>query len=280
MENNELTALIKLLDDTDPMVFDAVRTKLLEADENIIPDLQSAVSFSQNELFVERTDKIINTLRYRNLDKELINWINSKSNDLLYGSYLIAKYQYPEIEFDDVEEKLNKIINDLRLEINLYLTGLQQIRKINHILYNIHRFTGDFSNIINPENSYVNKVLERKKSNDISIAILYIHIAQKLGLPVYGIDFPRNFLLAFIDEKTKDALFYINPFNKGAIVTKKDIESFLKNHQIKSKRNFFEACSNYSILKRLLKFLVQSYIRKNNKEKLEEIKRILLFFEK
>jgi regulator of sirC expression with transglutaminase-like and TPR domain len=69
----------------------------------------------------------------------------------------------PKLNFEDVEEKLNKIINDLRLEINLYLTGLQQIRKINHILYNIHRFSGDFSNIINPENSYVNKVLEKEK---------------------------------------------------------------------------------------------------------------------
>lgn len=280
MENNELEALIKLLDDTDPVVFNAVRTKLLEAGENVILELQSAASISKNELFVERANKIINELRYRNLDKELIDWINNKSNDLLYGSYLIAKYQYPEIEFNDVEDKLNRIINDLRLEINLYLTGLQQIRKINHILYKIHRFSGDFSNIINPENSYVNKVLERKKSNDISIAILYIHIAKKLGLPVYGVDFPRNFLLAFIDEKTKEALFYINPFNKGAIVTKKDIEAFLKNHQIKSKRNFFDVCSNYTILKRLLKFLVHSYIRKNNKEKLEEVKRILLFFEK
>ncbi|MCD4792762.1 MAG: transglutaminase-like domain-containing protein [Bacteroidales bacterium] len=280
MENNELKALIKLLDDTDPIVYDAVKIRLLEADENIIPDLQSAVSISRNQLFIERTAGIINNLRYRNIDKELNNWVKSESNDLLYGSFLIAKYQYPKINFNDVNEKLNKIINDLRLEINLYLTGLQQIRKINHTLYNIHRFTGDFTNIINPDNSYVNKVLERKKSNDISIAILYIHIAQKLGLPVYGINFPRNFLLAFIDEKSEDTLFYINPFNKGAIITKKDIEAFLKNHQIKSKGNYFEVCSNYTILKRLLKFLVHSYSRKNNKEKLDEIKRILLFFEK
>jgi len=278
MKKEELTALLKLLDDTDPMVYNAVKNKLLEADEKIIQDIQTAISISKDNIFVQRADDIINTIRYKKIDNEIVEWINNKQNDLLYGAYLIAKYQYPEIEFEDVNEKLNKIINDLRLEINLYLTGLQQIRKINHILYNIHRFSGDFSNIINPENSYVNKVLERKKSNDISIAILYIHIAQKLGLPVYGVDFPKNILLAFTDKNTKEALFYINPFNKGAVITKKDIESFLNNHKIKTKRKYFETCSNATILIKLLRFLIHSYSSKNNAEKLEEIKRILSFF--
>ena len=279
METNELDALIRLLDDTDSMVYNAVKEKLLNADEKIIPELQFAMSTSRDDLFIERADFIINRLIFKKLDDELVDWINTKNNDLLYGSFLIAKYQYPELNFDDVEARLDKIINDLMLEINLYLTGLQQVRKINHILYSIHRFSGDFSNIIDPDNSYVNKVLERKKSNDVSIAILYIHIAQKLGLPVYGIDFPRTFLLAFVDKKTNEVLFYINPFNKGAIVTRRDIETFLQNHKIKSKKNYFELCSNKVILQRLLKFLMHSYGRKNNKEKLEEIKRLLLFFE-
>lgn len=279
METNELFALIRLLDDTDSVVFDAVREKLLNADEEIIPELQSAILRSKNDLFIERADSIINRIRFKKLDEELNQWIHTKNNDLLFGSYLIAKYEYPDLKFDDVEVQLDKIINDLRLEINLYLTGLQQIRKINHILYSIHRFSGDFSNIIDPANSYVNKVLERKKSNDISIAILYLHIAQKLGLPVYGIDFPRNFLLVFCDEKTDEPLFYINPFNKGAIITGRDIKTFLKNHKIKSKKNYFEKCSNQLIIIRLLKLLMHSYGRKNNKEKIEEIKRLLLFFE-
>ena len=178
-----------------------------------------------------------------------------------------------------MEDKLNKIVSSLRSEINFYLTGLQQIRKINHVLYDIHRFTPDFSNIINPETSFLNKVLENKKSNDVLIAVVYIYISQKLGLPVYGVDFPRNFLLMFKDERSGDALFYINPFNKGAVVTKSDISRFLKNHKIKEKERFFKQCSNKLIIKRLLKFLMNSYIQKNDKVKTEEIKRILNLFD-
>jgi hypothetical protein len=99
MENSELKALLKLLDDKDPMVYDAVKRKLLEADEQIVREIQTAVSISKNNLFVERADEIIHTLQHRKIDKEMITWVNTKRNDLLYGAYLIAKYQYPEIEF-------------------------------------------------------------------------------------------------------------------------------------------------------------------------------------
>jgi len=277
MKKSELQALINLLDDKDPFVFNAVRKKLSESDE-AVSELKMLVSNSKNDLLTERAKDIIRQHHFRKSDEEFKHWLKNDKR-LLYGAFLIAKYRYPEIIYEDVEDKLNKIVSSLRSDINFYLTGLQQIRKINHVLYDIHRFTPDFSNIINPETSFLNKVLENKKSNDVLIAVVYIYISQKLGLPVYGVDFPRNFLLMFKDERSGEALFYINPFNRGAVVTKSDIIRFLKNHKIKEKARFFKQCSNKLIIKRLLKFLMNSYIQKNDKTKTEEIKRILNLFD-
>ena len=277
MKKTELKALINLSDDKDSTVYNAVRKKLLQFDEHIIPDLQAAINQSDNKLSAQRLEDIINELNFKKSDKDFSEWLKN-DRKLLYGAFLIAKYQYPEIIYEDVEDKLNKIVSDLHTEINFYLTGLQQIRKINHVLYDIHRFSPDFSNIINPEMSYLNKVLENKKSNDVLIAVVYIYVAQKLGLPVYGVDFPRNFLLMFKDERSGEVLFYINPFNKGAVVTKNDIKTFLKNHKIKSKNYYFKQCDNKQIIKRLLQLLMTSYIHKNNTQKTEEIKRILNLF--
>jgi len=278
MEKSELKALINLLDDKDFFVYNAVRKKLLQSDEKIMSELETVISTSENNLLTERIKEIIKQHHIRKFDKDFKNWLKN-DRSLLYGAFLIAKYQYPEIVYEDLEDKLNKIVSSLRTEINFYLTGLQQIRKINHVLYDVHRFTPDFSNIINPDTSFLNKVLENKKSNDVLIAIVYIYIAQKLGLPVYGVDFPRNFLLMFKDERSGEALFYINPLNKGIVVTKNDINKFLRNHKIKNKEKFFKPCSNKIIIKRLLKFLMNSYIQKNNKTKTEEIKRILNLFD-
>ncbi len=279
MNKNQIHALINLLDDPDPVVYVTVFESIVKLDDTVIPLLQTITKSNENKLLQERAENIIDIIRKRRLDDDFKTWIDEKDNDLIYGAFIIAKYHYPEITFDELKNNLNKIINDLQLEINFYLTGLQQIRIINHMLFDIQRFTGDFSNIIDPRNSYLNKVIERKKSNDISLAILYMHIAQQLGLPVYGIDFPGNFLLAFVDEKTKEAIFYINPFNKGTIVTKRDIDNFMKNHKIIYRENYFELCSNNTIIKRLLKFLMQSYIQKNDRENAKEIKRILTFFQ-
>ncbi|MCF6366854.1 MAG: transglutaminase-like domain-containing protein [Bacteroidales bacterium] len=280
MKSRELSALIKLLDDTDTIVFSAVQEKLLNADEKIIPDLEVAVSLSNDDLFIDRTISIINSLRRSKLDIELASWINNKDNDILFGSYLIAKYKYPNLIFEDIEDKLIKIINDIRSEINFFsLTSLQQIRNINNLLFSVQRFKGGFSNIINPDNSYINKVLERKKSNDITISIIYLFITQKLNLPVYGIDFPGNFLLVFLDEQNKEPVFYINPINKGAIVTKKDIDVFLKNRKIKSGNKRLKPCSNKVVLKRLLKFLMHSYLKKSDADNLDDIKHLIKLFE-
>jgi regulator of sirC expression with transglutaminase-like and TPR domain len=278
MEKDQISALINLLDDPDAVVYNAIFDKIVQLDQSVIPIIQSATKNNKNKLFLDRAELIVDIIRKKSLDNELKKWITQEKNDLIYGAYIIAKYRYPEITFQELDENLSQIIRELQHEINNYLTGLQQIRKINHVLFDIYRFTGDFSNIIDPRNSFVNKVIERKKSNDISLAILYLHISQKLGLPVYGIDFPGNFLLAFVDEKTKEAIFYINPFNKGTIVTGRDIDNFMKNHKIIYRENYFELCSNNAIIKRLLKFLMQSYLQKNDKENVKEIKRILTFF--
>ncbi len=277
MNRNDLYALLKLLDDRDNEVFKIVRNKLLQSGEEYIPEMLAFAQNSRNVLLQKRTEEIVSKIQQTKIDTEFKNWLKNDQN-LLYGAFLVAKYPYPDIEFSDIENKLNKIIAGLRAEINIYLTGLQQIRKINHILYEIHRFGPDFSDFLNPDASFLNRALENKKSNDVLIAIVYLHIAQKLALPVYGVDFPGNFLLMFKDERLGEALFYINPFNKGAVITKNDINTFLKNHKLQAKKRYFEPCSNKVIIKRLLHFLLNSYIKKNNKQKTEEIKRILNFF--
>ncbi|NPA67968.1 MAG: hypothetical protein GXO50_05100 [Chlorobi bacterium] len=277
MKQSELQALISLLDDKDPVIYEAVKNRLLQAGESVIPDLQISSLYLNNDLFTERTDEIISLLRFRKLDKDFKQWIKNDGR-LLYGAFLTAKYQYPDLVYEDIESKLNKIVSDLRSEIHLYLTGLQQIRKINRILYEVHRFSPDFSDVVNPDTSFLNKVLESKKGNDVLIAVVYIYVARKLGLPVYGVDFPRNFLLMFKDERTGEALFYINPYNNGTVVTENDISVFLKKHKIKIRKSYFEPCSDIQIIKRLLKILMNSYIQKNNRRKTEDIRHILNLF--
>jgi len=123
-------------------------------------------------------------------------------------------------------------------------------------------------------------VLESKKGNQISLAIIYSIIAQKLDIPIYGVNLPQHFILAYEDENEKAAdengiLFYINVFNKGYVFGKKDIDQFLKQLNIQPEKFFYEPCSNTEIIKRVLRNLISSYEELGSEEKVKELRDLL-----
>jgi regulator of sirC expression with transglutaminase-like and TPR domain len=110
----------------------------------------------------------------------------------------------------------------------------------------------------------ISQVLESKKGNQISLAIIYSIIAQKLDIPVYGVNLPQHFILAYVDESQETEfeggiLFYINAFNKGFIFGRRDVDMFLKQLNLKFDKQFYEPCSNPDIIKRVLRNLISAY---------------------
>jgi len=164
-------------------------------------------------------------------------------------------------------------------------TALENIRVLNLIFFKSYKFTGNFTNLFAPQNNFINQLIETKKGNPLSLGILYSVIARKLGLPVYGVNLPRNFLLVYLDEYKSDAtleadlaqhiLFYINPFRKGAILSRKDIEHFLSSQNIKIEKSFFIPGSNRNIIKRLILNLVSSYEKLGYQDKVDSFKNLL-----
>ena len=125
---------------------------------------------------------------------------DTEQNDLLRGVFLISRYQYPDLEIKEMEISLDRIIKDVWLELNNNLTALEKVRILNHIIYDVHGFTKNTKNFYSPQNSFINQVLETGKGNPISLAVVYIIIAQRLNLPVYGVNLPKNFILAYRDQ--------------------------------------------------------------------------------
>ena len=128
--------------------------------------------------------QLIQEIHFGNIEKYLTNWVETGGQDLLEGAFIVARLQYPDLSIN----YLNGIIDDLRqdiwLELNPNLTALEKVRIINHFLFEVHKFSGNIYNMYSPQNSYINQVLETKKGNPVSLSIVYICIAQKLGIPI------------------------------------------------------------------------------------------------
>ncbi len=284
MDKEKVHALISLLDDPNEVVFNTVEEELLKEEVGVIDELEKAWESSRNDVFQRRVENIIHTLQLKDVKSLLSKWIKEGAKDLLYGAFIIAKYQYPELVYDELNQKIDRIRRDVWLELNDHLTALEKVRIMNHILFDIHKFVRNNSNFFAPQNSYINEVIENKKGNPISLSIIYSVIAQRLGLPVYGVNLPKNFILCYLDDhmiepQDDEVMFYINPVNKGAILGRREIEYFLKQQKLKAEYSYFNPCSNLDIVKRLLYNLSYAYENQGSELKKAEIKELMSLFE-
>ena len=287
ISNKDLNALINLLDDPDDGVFSVVRNKLLDLGEKVIPVLESAWETSFNPLLQTRIENIIHRIQFEKIKDALAQWKKTETNDLWEGAMLIVRYQYPDINEEKLQKQVQLIKQDVWLELNENLTALEKIKVINHIMFDVHRFGGNTENYHAPENSFLNKVIENKKGNPLSLSILYLLIARQLELPVYGINLPEHFVLAYIDEHEDVShpwedriLFYINPFSKGAVFSRKEIDMFLKQLNIAPEKSYYTPCNNVHIVQRLIRNLISAYTRSGNSEKVEEMEELIRVLEK
>jgi len=282
-ENTELDALISLLDEPDDTIFVQVRNKISTYGTEAISSLETAWDNSSDKFTQNRIENIIHEIQLNNLIFELNKWRHYHFNDLLKGFILVAKYQYPDLIEKSITDKIGQIIQDVWLELNNNLTPLEKVKVLNHIIFDVHEFSANKANLYSPQNSYINTIFETKKANPISLSIIYMVAAQSLRIPVYGINLPQNFILAYTDqmigENTKilrnNILFYINAFNRGAVFTKREVELFIKQLNLKDDDSYFLPCTNIDTIRRVFNNLIFAYENLGMSEKTDEIKRIL-----
>lgn len=287
MDKDKLQALISLLDDPDEEVFQTVEGELLKGQVEIVPELEKAWENSLDGSYQQRLETLIHQLQFRDVKSQLRDWILN-SDDLLFGAYLVSKYQYPGLKYDDVNTQVTKIRMEVWLELNDHLTALEKVRMINHIIFNVHGFSRNTSDFLSAQNSLICDVLDTRKGNPITLSIIYSVVAQRLGLPVFGVNLPKNFILAYMDETSDLArtdegvdgavLFYINPINKGTVLGKKEIEFFIRQQKLELKVSYFLPCNNREIIQRMLNNLLVAYESAGQKGKVSEIEELLMMF--
>ena len=277
---SEVNSLIRLLDDPDSEIYDHVHQKLLSYGVEAIQYLESAFEQAFDSIQQERIANLVHEIQFSTLKTDLQLWHQGGSFDLLQGILIINRYQYPDLDEQKVINQVEAIKRDIWLQMMNEASPVEQIKLMNHVFYSIHGFSGNTTNHRDPQNSFISQVLETKKGNQISLAIIYSIIAQKLDIPVYGVNLPQHFILAYLDESQETEfeggiLFYINAFNKGFIFGRRDVDMFLKQLNLKFDKQFYEPCSNADIIKRVIRNLISAYEHLGSSEKVDELNELL-----
>lgn len=274
MIERELKALISLLDDPDDNIYHEIKNKIISYGDDVIPHLENAWETSFNQLLQERIESIIHFLQFSSVKNSLELWKNTPEKKLLEGALIVAKYQYPDLNTTQIQEYIDKLTQEVWLELADNLTALEKIKVVNKIIFDLHDFNGNTKNINSPQNSYINNVIETKRGNPITLGIIYLAVCQRLNIPVYGVNVPAHFILAYA-EKKDDVLFYLNLFNKGAVFFKKDIDKFLEQLKTEPKKEYYIPCNNKTIITRLIQHLVYTYDNMGYLDKKNELQELL-----
>lgn len=285
----KMEALVSLIDEPDPEVFRDISLNIHIFGTEIIPFLEHAWENHHQPDVQKRIETIIHQIQFDQICRELTAWIDRGGKDLLSACMIVARYAYPHLKEEDIEYELGKLRKEVWLELNENLTALEQIKVFNYVFYELQGFHGNITNYHAPENSYINKVLETKTGNPLSMGIIYMIIAQSLDLPIHGINLPDHFVLAYtgtslnpdtLEYSTNNVLFYINAFSKGSVFAVKDLEDFLKQLKQEPRQAYFQPCSNIDIIFRMLNNLAHAYKKESDTVKTREVEHLLTLFSK
>ena len=281
MPNSKVSALINMLDDPDERVFVAVSNQLIILGREVLPAIETTLDNCFDDVLLERLTMIRDLIYRDTLAEELSFWSKQDENDLLKGFMIASRTDNWHLDDVEILSQMAAIRTDVWIELHEGLTAMENIKVINHVLYNIHRFEANKEDITAPENSYLHTLLKSKKGSPLTLGMIYLIICRQLGMPVYGVNLPQHFVLAYLTQPNiyrptkNDILFYINPFNRGALFSRHEIDHFIGQLKIKPDPAFYLPCSNRDILKRLFNNLIFSFKSRNLEKKVGEIEFLL-----
>jgi regulator of sirC expression with transglutaminase-like and TPR domain len=284
IDKQKINSLISLVDDQDDDVFDLVQGQIIDLGKDVLPLLKKAYDETESNLMSLRLKKLISQLNLIKAREEILYWKNNNSRNLYEGLSIIARYQYPNLDIEKITKTIKIIRQELWLEVNDNMTAMEKVRIFNHLFFDIHMFHGDSKDFFAPENFFINDAILRKKGSPLILSTVYSIVAQSVNIPIYGVNMPNHFIVAYTDRlysqplsdiEINNVLFFINPFNRGEIYSLKEMRQFLSSMKVSPHNSYLLPCSNITIIKRNLKNLINAYKNLGKKEKVGEFEVLL-----
>ncbi len=260
----EISALFKLIDDPDEEVFNTIADRLLNYGTPIIPDLEHLWENTLDEATLERLEVMIYKLRLQDLKEAFVEWKSKPDPSLFEGAILVNKFQFPELATDNLRHQIEKIRRNIWLELNNYLTPLEQANVIRNILFSYYQIKGVEVNYERPEEFLISAPLQSKKGNAIANTLLYAELCQQLEIQAQFINIPKQCIIAFYASDWDPEEIVTNPQEfiqfyvegtTGNAFSQKDLDQYMIRSNIEPKNSYYKALSNVKIIKKhLLEF--------------------------
>ena len=274
LSENQKSALLKLLTDDDANVYHTIRGKILSygpsAGEWLRPHM-----LSSDPVLRRRAQELVQYLARQDADNRFLAFCLSQGEelDLEEGAWLLSRTQYPDITVAAYQALFDSYAADLRERVNPKASAEHILATINEYLFTELGFVGNETNYYEPDNSYLNRVLDRRTGNPISLCLVYLLIARRLRLPIAGIGMPGHFLIRF---QSSTGELFIDAFNRGRLLTKADCVKYLLHTSHGFQEGYLSPVSSRRMLLRVCSNLHQIYTQLELGEETSRLQRYIV----
>ncbi|MFQ5597122.1 MAG: SirB1 family protein [Nitrospiria bacterium] len=254
LPDHQIRALVQLLGDENIRVGKTIRARILALGTLAVPYLHEVLDH-RKAVLREKAAEMLSSIR-RETFAQRFEAFSKGDTDLEEGAFLLAQVAYPDLNVQDYRHRLDLMSLELKKCLRTSDDDDETIRIFNHYLFVKLGFRGNTADYGNPENSYINRVLDRKLGIPISLSALYLFLSRRLDLPVMGVGMPGHFLLAYgIGSCTQ----YLDPFNAGQCLSRDACVRFITRTGQAWREDYLAITGDREILARMIRNLIASY---------------------
>jgi len=272
LDATEIRSLIKLLDDESEEIVTTVKGKLLDKGIEIIPFLEEALAVSP--VLQERIRSIIHGLTTAEVRRQFEELSHGEQSDidLEMGVSTLARFGYPSEDLRWCSKLLDQFAQELDSKLDTHDDPLDIISNVTSFLSSEKGFKGNIEDYYNPENSYINRVLERRTGLPISLCVVYLLVAKRLNIPLFGVGMPGHFLLKYqVGEKE----IFLDPFRGAKLLSRADCRDFIEATGYGFREEFLSTVTNRQILERMIRNLILAYRQRGEVHRIPSLESFL-----
>lgn len=267
LDEKALRSLVTLLEEEDPASFDLVRRQILGVGAAIMPYLDELRPAATPEMAI-RLETVAGEVRFQDLRRDFVRLSLAKLPDLEDGAMLISRFGFPGVDAAVYRAWLDRVAAAVAADMPAEAGIGESVRRLSNHLFQSLGFAGNETRYYDADNSYLSRVIDTRRGIPVTLTVLFMLLARRLRLPVYGVGTPGHFLAGF--KETGTALF-VDCFRGGQLMTLPEVKRMLVRNGYDWRPELGKPVGSREILARMLRNLISIYQKNGNVDRAERI---------
>ncbi len=275
--NSQIQALLRLLSDPSEHIAQTIQDQLIHLGPSALPTLQKARE--THEDLESRIAYVCEEIQFTELHKEFLDFVSqcSRHRDWEQGAFLIAKLGYPDLDIPHYVQCLDHLAEEFRSKWHSADTPHPKAAELlKTFLFKDKGFSGNRIHYYDPDNSFLNRVIDCRQGIPITLSAIYVLVGSRLNLPLVGVGMPGHFLVK-IEGSTP--IQFVDCFNGGGFLQQEDCQQFLTASGIDFNPQHLEKSSVKGILVRMLRNLLSIYEQEGPKPMVRRVETLMAALE-